>query len=170
VTGGVLLDVQVLDVITDQDLPLRVLRIPGGVRHPVNQARASAETMVEFFDRRYPHIDRHVGGQFIGGYYPVTLLDERNTDVPLLIDPWVPMWTVDVDTMALVCSWLRSLDRSAQGQRWYVVDSTTGKRVAPHGYDRYQSAAAVCAASNVGQSDPKFIVQDQNGDRERKDS
>jgi hypothetical protein len=169
VSGGVLVPtVQVLDVVTDEDLPFRVVRIPGGTAHPVTPARAHTETMVEFYLRTYPQAEPKVGGRFLGGMFQTTLTEERNTAQPLVLDPWMPWWRIDVDTMALVCRWLRSLDKAEQGQRWYVVDTITGKRLAPHGYDRYHSAAMVCAASNVGLSDPRFIVQDQNGNRERK--
>lgn len=159
-----LTEVQVLDVITDQDVPLRVVRIPGGMHNPVERARDNDADMVEFYDRRHAAIWPKVGGQFIGGYFKATLLDDLDPQTPLALDRWVATWTVDPDTVALVRAWLRHLDRAPAEPLFFVVNNVTGKRVSK-GYATVEAANAICRAYNVPSVGGQYGVENRKGER-----
>lgn len=106
---GELDTVWVMDVKTAIDVPLRVVFIPGETKHPWADWRTSPRHMVEFYDRRHASVNPVPGGLFVGGFFTGTILNDWHTDKPLVLDDWLPDLTLDIDTLALVSRWLRSL-------------------------------------------------------------
>lgn len=88
-----------LDIITDQEIPFRVVY---GRRTYMGNV-VSSFPVVAFYDRRYQH-DTH--GQFVGDYTSETVL---NGDFGLNLNGGEPEWTVDRHAMRLVRAWVRDI-------------------------------------------------------------
>lgn len=104
----------VLDVTAENDTPFRVVAYVPGATGPYPAAKDEARSLVEFYDRRYPHTEH---GQFTGGRYHVeTFLAgwERSLSDPrqrgaFPLNGNSRAWMVDFHTNELIIRWLRAL-------------------------------------------------------------
>jgi hypothetical protein len=74
------------------------------------------ETMIEFYDSRYPHTEF---GQFVARYYLSTLMHDRHWDRGLCLHGGVPGWEIDGSTM------LRTMKSISD---WLVIHAAEGAR------------------------------------------
>lgn len=97
-TGITTVPQRIIDIVTDNGIPFRVV-----YENRVYRSGAiAAKPTVAFYDARYDFTEH---GQFVADYNPETLLErQRGYAMPLNGD--YADWTIDGSTMNLVLTWL----------------------------------------------------------------
>lgn len=96
----------VIPVTAANGVTFNVRVVQRGERYGATNSMTATQTLVEFYDQRYPHT---VLGQFITRYHLTTLLDDHPRERGLDLHGGEPSWKIDANALRLVQAWLREV-------------------------------------------------------------